>query len=39
MAQMQAHMGKMLPPHVLQQMGGPAALQGLLKQMDAKGMK
>lgn len=27
MAQMQAHMGKMLPPHVLQQMGGAGALQ------------
>ena len=37
MAQMQAHMGKMLPPHVLQSMGGPDALKGLLKQME--GMK
>ncbi len=33
-----AQMSKMLPPHMLQQMGGPAALQGLLKQMGSEGM-
>ena len=32
-----AQMSKMLPPHVLKQMGGPAALQGLMRQME--GMK
>lgn len=32
-----AQMSKMLPPHVLKQMGGPGALQGLMRQME--GMK
>ncbi|CAL5220975.1 g3083 [Coccomyxa viridis] len=32
-------MARMLPPQVLKQMGGPGALQGLLKQMEASGMK
>ena len=32
-----AQMSKMLPPHLLQQMGGPAALQGLMKQMESSG--
>lgn len=32
-----AQMSRMLPPHVLKQMGGPAALQGLMRQMgDSK---
>lgn len=34
-----AQMSRMLPPQVLQQIGGAGALQGLLKQMDASGMK
>jgi hypothetical protein len=37
LAQMQAQMGRLLPPGMLQQMGGPGALQGLLKSME--GMK
>ena len=32
-----AQMSKMLPAHVLKQMGGPGALQGLMRQME--GMK
>ena len=32
-----AQMSKMMPPQMLQQMGGPAALQGLLKQMESGG--
>jgi len=32
-----AQMSKMLPPHLLQQMGGPAALEGLMKQMESGG--
>ena len=31
-----AQMSKMLPPHMLKMMGGPAAIQNLLKQMDGK---
>ena len=31
-----AQMSRMLPPHVLKQMGGPAALQGLMRQMEGK---
>lgn len=34
-----AQMSKMLPPHVLKQMGGPGALQGLMRQMEKEGMK
>jgi hypothetical protein len=34
LAQLQAQMGRMLPPGMLQQMGGPGALQGLLKSME-----
>jgi hypothetical protein len=37
LAQMQAQMGRMLPPGMLQQMGGAGGLQGLLKSME--GMK
>jgi signal recognition particle subunit SRP54 len=37
LAQLQAQMGRMLPPGMLQQMGGAGALQGLLKSME--GMK
>ena len=33
-----AQMSKMMPPQMLQQIGGPAALQGLLKQMESGGM-
>jgi signal recognition particle subunit SRP54 len=31
-----AQMSRMLPPHMLKMMGGPAALQSLIKQMDGK---
>lgn len=31
-----AQMSRMLPPNVLKQMGGPAALQGLMRQMEGK---
>jgi signal recognition particle subunit SRP54 len=31
-----AQMSRMLPPQMLKMMGGPAALQGLLKQMEGK---
>jgi signal recognition particle subunit SRP54 len=31
-----AQMSRMLPPHMLKMMGGPAALQLLIKQMDGK---
>ena len=34
MAQMQQHLGKMLPPQALQQMGGAGALHGLLKAFE-----
>ena len=37
LAQMQAQMGRMLPPGMLQQMGGAGALQGLMKSLE--GMK
>ena len=33
-----AQMSKMMPPQMLQQMGGPGALQGLLKQMESGGI-
>ena len=29
-------MSKMLPPHVLKQMGGPGALQGLMRQLEGQ---
>lgn len=29
-------MSKMLPPHMLKMMGGPGALQTLMKQMEGK---
>ena len=31
-----AQMSRMLPPHMLKMMGGPAAIQSLLKQMEGK---
>lgn len=31
-----AQMSRMLPPHMLKMMGGPAALQSLVKQMEGK---
>ena len=31
-----AQMSKMLPPHMLKMMGGPGALQTLMKQMEGK---
>lgn len=31
-----AQMSRMLPPHVLKQMGGTAGLQGLMRQMEGK---
>ena len=34
MAQMQQHLGKMLPPQALQQMGGAGALQSLMKAFE-----
>lgn len=36
MQQQLSQMSKMLPPHLLKQMGGPAALQSLMKQMEGK---
>lgn len=36
MQQDMAQVSRMLPPHMLKMMGGPAALQGLLKQMEGK---
>lgn len=29
-------MSRMLPPHMLKMMGGPAAIQSLIKQMEGK---
>lgn len=29
-------MSRMLPPHMLKMMGGPAAIQALMKQMEGK---
>jgi hypothetical protein len=31
-----AQMSRMLPPHMLKMMGGPGAIQSLLKQMEGK---
>ena len=31
-----AQMSRMLPPHMLKMMGGPAAIQSLIKQMEGK---
>jgi signal recognition particle subunit SRP54 len=31
-----AQMSRMLPPHMLKMMGGPGALQQLMKQMEGK---
>lgn len=31
-----AQMSKMLPPHMLKMMGGPGAIQNLMKQMEGK---
>ncbi|PRW05785.1 signal recognition particle 54 kDa 2 [Chlorella sorokiniana] len=36
MQQSIAQMSRMLPPHMLKMMGGPAALQSLMKQMEGK---
>ena len=31
-----AQMSKMLPPHMLKMMGGPGAIQSLMKQMEGE---
>lgn len=36
MQQSIAQMSRMLPPHMLKMMGGPAAIQSLVKQMEGK---